>query len=464
MYQFTIVVLGFLPWLFFVIASNFAPKTNVPSPLKIMAWTFLLGYTLKSVYVAYAVGNTANFKTKALSIDIIPLGQVCILISAASMILGYYLFFRLPKYYRSPSLASKIGIRWVYLPFFVLCLGLMFIYFYKMDLLQQLLTLQFRTAKFFTDESTGVKSSLGFLTMGSDFIIVASLFFALGAKKLRPYSLHIAALAFVCLCFMMVGRRNGVIIPIILALIVLPMRLEIFPSLKTNSNNDFFRQWRILGFFGVVLIGLSFVSQVRQAHTEVGFAELSITNAFSSTAEHTLEGAYFLDPAKTAVIINHTSENKTYLLGESFINFIYAPVPRILWPEKPNIKIGPYVAQEVLGFYNRSGAPPGGIGEFYLNFGWAGVVIGSIILGGLMALIQRHALSAANQPIGRIKYALYITCIILYLTTDFSGAILSTIRYTIALFICEMFWSSRLQWLSQNQKIYDEENSYTYWV
>ena len=441
MYQASIIILGILPWLICEISSKFSPKTHVPSPLKIMAWTYAIGYTLKSLYIAYAVGGTAHWKTRELSFDIIPLGQIAILISAISLIFGYFLFFRYPTTYQKPSLASRMSVNWVYPPFFAICLGLMVIYFQKMGLLQQLLTLQFRTSKFFLDESTGIKSSLAFLTMGSDFIIVAALFFALATEKLRPYYVHIMALIFVSICFMMVGRRNGVMIPMILGLIVLPVRLKIFPSQHLVS---YLRQWRIIILICALIIPLAFVSQIRGTNSEINASDLSFAQAFETAAEHTLQGAYFLDPAKTAVIIDHTMENKSYLYGETFLKFLYAPIPRILWPEKPNIRIGPYVAQNILGYYNSSGAPPGGVAELYLNFGWAGIILGSFILGALMALIHKNALSADNPAIGCIKYALYMMCIILFFTTDFSAAMISLIRYAIALFICEMFWTQRL--------------------
>ena len=452
MYQATILILGFLPWLILAITSKFTHKTNVISPLKILAWTFLIGYTLKSLYLTYAVGNDAPFKTRRLSLEIIPLGQLCILIATACLVLGYFMFFRFPKHYRLPSLASRIGLRWVYIPFFSLSLGLMIIYFYQMGLGQQILSGQFRTEKFYVNEETGVRSTLGFLTVGSDFLVIAALFFALASEKLKPYNLHILAITFVSFCFMMVGRRNGVMIPIVLALLVLPSRIKLFPQSNYTSIFDLLRKWRVFVIIGAILLSLTFVSQVRGAHTEVGVAELNFGDAFAATAEHTLEGAYFLDPAKTAAIIDHTAKNKSFLMGDSFTNIIYTPIPRVMWPEKPDIKIGPYVAQQILGYYNRSGVPPGGIGELYLNFGWTGVILGSFFLGTLMAWLHKNALSAANPAIGCIKYSVYMMCIIIFLTTEFSGAILSLIRYSIALFICEMFWAKRLDWNLYNRR------------
>ena len=450
MYQITIVVLGVLPWLIFAIAARFTRKTCVVSPLKIMSWTLLIGFTLKSLYLAYAVTNDAPFQTRRLSFDIIPMGQLPILIAAACLLLGYYIFFRYPRHSHAPTLASRIGLRWTYIPFFAISLGLMVIYFQKMGLLQQILSGNFRTIKFFVDENTGVKTSLAYLSIGSDFLIVAALFFVLATEKIKPYHVHILAIIFVSICFTMVGRRNGVMIPIILALIVLPMRLKIFPSYTNKSILEFFRKWYSFSIMGLVLLLLTFSSQVRVSHTEVGLADLDLGVAFAATAEHTFQGAYFLDPAKTAVIFDHTSKNQSFLMGKSYINLIYTPIPRVIWPEKPTIKIGPYVAQEILKYNNRSGAPPGGIGELYLNFGWIGVIFGSFLLGLIMALIHRNAISASNPAVGAIKYAIYMICIILFLTTEFSGAIISLIRYSIALFICEMFWARKLLWIQKN--------------
>src|SRR5690606_20964410 len=65
-------------------------------------------------------------------------------------------------------------------------------------------------------------------------------------------------------------------------------------------------------------------------------------------------------------------------------------VPRVIWPDKPDITIGQWITEtyRIYGERIDSRIGPSWIGEFYLNFGTAGVLVGMFLLGALLRLVH----------------------------------------------------------------------------
>jgi hypothetical protein len=80
---------------------------------------------------------------------------------------------------------------------------------------------------------------------------------------------------------------------------------------------------------------------------------------------------------------------------EGFVSapMVVALVPRFLWPDKPQIKLGQWFAVETeTAYITESGQANNSInmtimGEMYLDFGWIGVLIGCILYGMFMAVL-----------------------------------------------------------------------------
>lgn len=433
MYSATILLLGLLPPAMLFFFSRFGKHSAELNPFFLLGWAILLGYTLKSVYVAWAVTSGATFRTDFLSFDIVPLGQLAVCASMFAFLVGYSVFNGAPiatRYAPFRARAQKRNPEFLYYALFAASVILMAIYFYQMGFFQQLVNLRFVASKFFIDEE-GAKSSLGFLTIGGDILIVYFLFYVCFAPKFRVTSPYVISMIFISLCYMLASRRNGVMLIVASTMMVIGVR--------AGANDVRAKATRNAIIIGVFIL-LAFVSAIRKGGGEKGIEDLSFGESMSVAVEHAFEGAYFLDPAKTAAIMDQTKQRDLWLNGSSFVSFIVTPVPRILWPEKPLIRIGPYVGQEVLQFDNNSGAPPGGVAELYMNFGWAGIVLGMSILGGLSALAYRRYLGADDRRFGRVQYALWMLAIILFLFGDFSLAMLYLIRFIVASYVCRHFW------------------------
>ncbi len=106
--------------------------------------------------------------------------------------------------------------------------------------------------------------------------------------------------------------------------------------------------------------------------------------------------------AQITNVVNLVERNGFYQ-GAASAPIITALVPRILWPEKPLIQIGAWFALEIgvgsktsLGTANNSINMTVG-GELYLDFGWIGVVLGSLLFGAFLALLWNSTRFYASQ-------------------------------------------------------------------
>ena len=432
MYTATIILLGILPPALFLAMGRMLDQKGDLHPFTVMGWTLLIGYTIKSLYLAYAVNAGAPFRTDFLSADIIPIGQLALCFGLFGFMAGYMLlqgsWSGLP--YARPRANPPQHPEYLYYPAFFLCVLLMLIYFYQMGFLNQLLTLRFSATKFYYDDE-GVRSSLAFLTIGGDLILVYFLYWLTFTKRLTLANIYVPAIGLISLSYMLASRRNGVLLIIAAVIMVYGIRMA-GERLSTKVQRN--------ALIAGLLILLAFVSAIRQGGGEKELSDLNLGGAIAAATEHTFEGAYFLDPAKTAAIIRQTDNRELFLYGQSFTGALFAPVPRVLWPEKPNVRIGPFVAQDVLDYNNQSGVPPGAIGEFYMNFGWPGVFFGMMALGMMTAWLYNRYCASPDKRFSRPAYALMYLCIILFLFADFSLFVLYMIRYGVGIFLCVGFW------------------------
>ncbi|MEM7321450.1 MAG: O-antigen polymerase [Actinomycetota bacterium] len=102
----------------------------------------------------------------------------------------------------------------------------------------------------------------------------------------------------------------------------------------------------------------------------------------------------FADFSKASHLIQRVPEDLDFRYGSTIAAFVVAPIPRSLWPSKPLISAGPIIGQQIykqrraFGL-SASGIPPGFFGEMYWNFGTAGILLGSPLLGAALGLGNR---------------------------------------------------------------------------
>jgi hypothetical protein len=142
-------------------------------------------------------------------------------------------------------------------------------------------------------------------------------------------------------------------------------------------------------------------------------------------SEHLLVGleatSHRLDGLGIAsVIIRDTPSVSPFQNGRTLGLFFVAFVPRMLWPEKPNIQIGQWITDVYgSGPHIDARTAPTPIGEFYLNFGIPGVILGLMLLGTVLRLahetLSRHRATAPT--------ILAQTVVVLILCLHFAGSV-----------------------------------------
>ncbi len=94
--------------------------------------------------------------------------------------------------------------------------------------------------------------------------------------------------------------------------------------------------------------------------------------------------------AQLTNVIKLVKQNGFYQ-GRASAPLVLAFIPRFLWANKPTIALGSWFALEINAAYkDENGRVNNSInmtipGELYLDFGWAGVLIGSLFMGALIA-------------------------------------------------------------------------------
>jgi hypothetical protein len=105
------------------------------------------------------------------------------------------------------------------------------------------------------------------------------------------------------------------------------------------------------------------------------------------------------------LIITRTGVDVPFQSGGTLLPIPLAFIPRLLYPDKPDIPVGLLFNHQ---FFPRDPVSedtyisPSGIGELYWNFGWPGLVIGMSLMGALMGYVGRKCDLSEEVSVTRI--------------------------------------------------------------
>tara|TARA_R110002072_G_scaffold85337_3_gene193517 strand:+ start:771 stop:2165 length:1395 start_codon:yes stop_codon:yes gene_type:complete len=123
-------------------------------------------------------------------------------------------------------------------------------------------------------------------------------------------------------------------------------------------------------------------------------AEFSLIGPLSAFAE----SGNGLSIVGTSHIIMGVPERMDYQLGSTYFSWVFAPIPRTIWPSKPDISLGKRVKAEVLQqSVIRTGRPASFMGEGWINFGPIGFLISSLLFGYVLRLIGNSLLPIIKE-------------------------------------------------------------------
>ncbi|MCD6011919.1 MAG: hypothetical protein K0Q79_1781 [Flavipsychrobacter sp.] len=106
--------------------------------------------------------------------------------------------------------------------------------------------------------------------------------------------------------------------------------------------------------------------------------------------------------AQVTNVVNLVERNGFYE-GAASAPILTALIPRVIWPDKPLIQLGAWFALEIgAGSRTSVGLANNSInmtvpGELYLDFGWIGVILGSLFFGSFLALLWNSTRFYASE-------------------------------------------------------------------
>jgi hypothetical protein len=161
----------------------------------------------------------------------------------------------------------------------------------------------------------------------------------------------------------------------------------------------------------VVAIGiLGFMGALRAEKSD-DFASAAAGTLSSEVFEKLVNNYNFVSMPTTAHVMDAMPEKLTYQYGQTLFLWVFAPVPRTLWPEKPDVVTGQVIAKQVFGrgFGKGGGTPPNIVSDFYWNFGIPGVIAGMFFFGCFLRFLYFNAL----PNLDRNKTALLLYLIVM---------------------------------------------------
>lgn len=114
-----------------------------------------------------------------------------------------------------------------------------------------------------------------------------------------------------------------------------------------------------------------------------------------------------------------------YRYGRDFVVGALGVVPRTVWSGKPEHIIPGAWFRQVYEPSKRNGWPMGSVGEWYLNFGFLGIVAGGLLSGLALAFAQRMFRTSRRNP-----FAFSVTAVVGFLVLDLGVGSQFTLRWT----------------------------------
>jgi hypothetical protein len=111
-------------------------------------------------------------------------------------------------------------------------------------------------------------------------------------------------------------------------------------------------------------------------------------NLFDVVANFMNRASYF---DSLTMIVRYVPVVIPYQNGLTFQSLLFGWIPRAIWPGKPEINLGGYMMRAILGSRSVTNAGLTSLGDFYLNFGLVGIVLGMFALGTFRRAVYVYA-------------------------------------------------------------------------
>ncbi len=173
------------------------------------------------------------------------------------------------------------------------------------------------------------------------------------------------------------------------AFVIFPLAATLLAYEICVRGGGFRRIVLILSLLAALVAGMQFFRSTYVFKTE------------SSTAQQAYTGLYFIVYDTSLLYVEGHNKRWFTETGEDFKNAFILLVPRIFWSDKPAAQLtagNRFAAQIAPDRDNPGGKPPYGFAQWYVNFGWFGVLLGGMLTGWILALLQDKYRDFAANP------------------------------------------------------------------
>jgi len=143
-----------------------------------------------------------------------------------------------------------------------------------------------------------------------------------------------------------------------------------------------------------------------------------------------------IDVSKTAHIMAAVPEKLPYSYGATFMEPLFAWIPRSVWPSKPAF-IDNEIGRVVFGsdLYNAGAVPPGIVAEMYWNLGYFGIFLGAVGVGLLAKWIKVNFANREQNNICLLYVTSFMTLIYSFMGSAFGSVFIGFLVTVLPMFL-----------------------------
>lgn len=238
---------------------------------------------------------------------------------------------------------------------------------------------------------TYVGSLSGYLLQSSSILLFANVLSLLYLLKTGRWILPVALMILTAFFFINEGFRYRLVLLLVSLVSFYYLRAKTLPRVSV-----------------VLIVGIPFFLLMGTLEIARSYGHGIDTAKLSGVSRSRLYSNSFNEGSSVFLATSYLVEKNERFSDLYFVfNAIAMPIPRALWPNKPGAE---YLFQANLDLYGRihaSGQAYLYYAEYYMSFGWVGIIIFSFLLGLLMQKVWRYYLRNDRSDLHMIFICLF---------------------------------------------------------
>lgn len=337
------------------------------NPIAIIIYFYILIYIFSPLIISLRDFNAINEVQFKLNTPVNQLLTNSLIMS--TIYLGTFLLSigKVNKIKWKNNMHQKIGIKYT-LRLFILVVSIFMYVFYllKDNLASNILDL--RTGNYEAGEFlSSLVHSIAFVASGAlPFIFTKN-------RTKKSIIIGLASLFLSYALFILIGDRSGLIYAFLIFIVIF-----------SSVANKKVKIVDLLVYVLLIFFVLHLVTIIRNSF--LTGKVLDMTFLGQNTLIDTIYDSFNLVVYEYFILVIDLHNANNYIYGGSFLNNFTGVVPRFIWPEKPTVSSAVYLSEKYYHDASR-GRPFTTLGEWYINFGWIGPLIGGLIFGRLVRFI-----------------------------------------------------------------------------